>query len=221
MSRLISRVVAFLLLVCVLLLSAEICTGDIGIQVSVMTGAPLNLNTPLKISQDGYPDLELTARYKTRPFESAYYYGLSFARWHGNDGWSIDMLHHKLYLDNPPPEVQYFSVSHGHNLVTLRRLWNRSGNIFSLGGGVVITHPESCIRNRHFDEYQGFAGKGFYLSGPAVDGGIGRHIRLNDRLFLSAEFRTTLSYVSVPIVDGDAKLSNVAFHFIVGLGGNL
>jgi hypothetical protein len=39
----------------------------------------------------------------------------------GNTDWAIEYLHHKLYLSNPPAEVQSFAISHGYNLFAVNR----------------------------------------------------------------------------------------------------
>ncbi len=41
-----------------------------GWSVEAYGGAPLNLHTPLVIEQSGHPDLRLSARYETWPFEA-------------------------------------------------------------------------------------------------------------------------------------------------------
>ena len=44
-------------------------------------GAVANLETSLKIRQDGFETIDLDADYETRPFESPQYYSLRAGRW--------------------------------------------------------------------------------------------------------------------------------------------
>jgi hypothetical protein len=81
---------------------------------------------------------------------------------------------------------------------------------------VVIAHPESRVREKTFREDGGV--RGYYLAGPVVGFGIGKKLRPAERFFFSVEGRATLAYAFVPIEDGDAELTNVAFHALVGLG---
>jgi hypothetical protein len=221
LCNLVLRFAVLSLLPGILLLWAHVCTGDLGITVRLMGGLPYNLKAPLEISQNGNPDIRFSASYESKPFEQSYYYDFSVSRWRGDEAWSIDFLHHKIHLKDGPAEVQDFAVSHGYNIFTLRRLWNRNDNIISLGAGAVVTHPESTIRGCRFHEKGGIANRGFYVSGPVLDAGIARRLPVNEDVFLSAELRGTLSYVSVPIADGRAKLTHAAIHFLVGVGAGI
>src|SRR4051794_31691052 len=73
----------------------------------------------LTLRQEGQPDLRLDAHWDTRPAKAAPYYAYRLAWWRGNTGWELQQLHHKVYLREPPPEVQQFEVSHGYNMVSL------------------------------------------------------------------------------------------------------
>jgi hypothetical protein len=69
----------------------------------VSGGSAFHVPTPLKIHQRGEPDIELSARYDTRPWSDAPYYALRVGRWIGARGWELELIHHKLYLRNEPP----------------------------------------------------------------------------------------------------------------------
>jgi hypothetical protein len=160
--------------------------------------------------------LDLDAEYDTRPFDPPLCYAVRATHGRGDRSWALDFVHHKLYLANPPAEVQRFSISHGFNLLTLQRLWPAWGATACAGAGVVIAHPESRVREKPLPE-DGGAG-GYYLAGPAVALGIGKKLNLTRRFFVSVEGRVTLAYVSVPVADGEAELTNVAFHAFAGPG---
>jgi hypothetical protein len=111
-------------------------------------GSAFSLHTRLTILQEGEADLRLHARYATDAFERPLYYALRVTRWNDAQGWALELRHHKLDLENPPPEVQQFSGSHGYNLLTVCRLWRRERLDLGAGAGLVIAHPETVVRGR-------------------------------------------------------------------------
>ncbi|KPJ67016.1 hypothetical protein AMJ44_07520 [candidate division WOR-1 bacterium DG_54_3] len=181
-------------------------------------GTAWNLPTPLTIVQNGYPDIALTARYKEHTFEGFPYYALRVSRWSKNRAWELDFVHHKIYLDNPPSDVQNFSISDGYNLLMVNRAWETKKFIWRVGAGVIITHPESTVRDKVFDESKGMFGQGYYVSGPTIQGAVGKRLDLWKGLYVTIEGKLTASFARVSIVEGHADASNVAFHILVGLG---
>ena len=181
-------------------------------------GTAWNLPTSLTIVQEGYPKITLTAHYEEKTFEGSPYYTLRIGRWSKNRAWELELVHHKIFLDNPPAEVQRFSISNGFNILTINRAWDTGKFIWRFGIGLVVTHPESTVRGRSFDESKGIFGQGFYISGAAIQGAVGKRIFLWKGLFASLEGKITVSYVRVPIVDGHANVPNVAGHILVGIG---
>ncbi|NIM89857.1 MAG: hypothetical protein GTO17_02800 [Candidatus Aminicenantes bacterium] len=181
-------------------------------------GTALNFPIPLTIAQNGHPDITLTARYKEHAFEGFPYYALRVSRWSKNRAWELDFVHHKIYLDNPPPEVQNFSISDGFNLLIVNRAWKTKKFIWRVGAGVLITHPESTVREKVFNESKGIFSQGFYVSGPTIQGAVEKRIFLTKGLFIAFEGKLTASYAWVSIVEGQADVPNVAFHVLVGLG---
>ena len=128
------------------------------------------------------------------------------------------MVHHKVYLDNPPPEVQHFEVSHGYNLVFLNRALRRYGFIFRLGAGVVIGRPESVIRNLRRSEDRGLFHAGYYFTGPSGQLAVERRFTLWRGLFASAEGKLSAARAHVSVPGGQAMVPNVAIHGLLGLG---
>jgi len=181
-------------------------------------GGAWNVPTSLFIVQRGYFDISFRARYDEHTFAGFPYYDLRLSRWSKNKAWELELVHHKIYLANPSPEIQDFSISDGFNIITINRAWNIKKIIWRLGAGVVLTHPESTIRGMAFDESKGIFGQGYYFSGGAVQAALGKRIFLWKGLFAVFEGKVTASFVQVPIVDGHADVSNVAFHILVGLG---
>jgi len=186
--------------------------------VELFVGSAYNMTTPLRILQTGYDEIHLNARYDTQSFVPPIYYAVRFAAWRNNSAWELECIHHKLYLSGKSPDIQYFSSSHGYNLFTLNRAWKFKGCIFHYGAGMVIAHPESMIRGIKFSETGGIFHKGYYISGPAIQGVIGKRFSLHEKIFLSFEAKAAGSYSRVPIQHGHAAVTNVSVHGLVGLG---
>jgi len=181
-------------------------------------GTAWNLPTSLTIVQEGSPNIKFTAHYKEHAFEGFPYYTLRVGRWSDDRAWELELVHHKIYLDDPPAGVQRFSISDGFNIITVNRAWSMRKFIWRFGIGLVVTHPESTVRNKPFDESKGIFGEGFYISGGTIQGAIGKQIILWKGLFASIEAKLTVSFVRVPIVDGHADVPNVAGHILLGFG---
>lgn len=79
-------------------------------------GMVINVPLPLTISQQGFQKIHLTAHYYSEPFTLPIYYQARISRWQERRSWELEMIHHKLYLDNTTSEVPKFNISHGFNL---------------------------------------------------------------------------------------------------------
>lgn len=60
---------------------------------------------PLTITQNSYPNINITAKYYTEPFTSPYYWVIKLALITGNKAWGFEAVHHKHYLKNKPNNV--------------------------------------------------------------------------------------------------------------------
>lgn len=178
---------------------------------------------PLTLKQDGYDDINFTAHYETKPFNSHPYYAYRLGRWVDGKAWEIELVHHKIHLTNNPPEVQQFQISHGYNLLTVNRAWETEQFIYRVGLGLVIAHPESTVRNKDFYEMEGgLKGDGhYYVAGPTAQFAVQKNLSIWKALYLAGEAKLTASYATVPIADGDAVAPNMAFHVLLGLGVDL
>lgn len=154
----------------------------------------------------------MDAEWETRPFDDAPYYAARVALWSGRRGWELQLLHHKIYLTNGPPEVEHFEVSHGWNLITLQRAGRGRILDWRAGAGAVVAHAEGRIRGRDVDTGD------YHLSGAGALVGVGRSFAISRRFFANAEAQVSLSWARVPIVTGHARTVNVAFHALFGLG---
>jgi hypothetical protein len=187
------------------------------ITAQVFGGAAYNFRLPLVIRQNGEDNIRLNAEYDSKSFETPMYYAARLGWWRDNRAWELELVHHKLTLKNNPPEVDYFSITHGFNLLTLNRAWKEPWFIWRLGVGIVITHPESTIRGRTFEQDGGIA-DGYYISGPTAQVAVEKRFYIYKGLFASIEGKYTLSWAHVPIKDGSAELWNSAVHGLLGLG---
>ncbi len=183
-------------------------------------GSAWSVPSPLSIHQYGQKRerLHFLARYATKPLVESPYYAWRIAKWKNGAAWEFELVHHKLYLENPPAEVQHFEISHGYNLITINRAKVRGNLIWRYGVGVVATHPETTIRGNKLPWGDGL--NGFYVSGPTVQVAVGRKFPLWGKLFAVLEGKWSASYATIPIYDGNAYVPNMALHWLFGFGYN-
>jgi hypothetical protein len=189
-------------------------TAEAQVTIEYLQGTAFNVPTTLTIAQAGYPTISHSADYSTRPFDDRWYYDARVGYWKDDDnGWLVEFLHHKVYLDNPPQEVESFEVTHGYNMVTLNRAWRRRKLTFQAGGGAVVAHSNSLVRGKERSIREPYT-----LAGPTAQGAVGRSVAFTKWLFGSVEGKLTASWIRVPIADGQATVPNVAFHVLAGVG---
>ncbi len=186
------------------------------IEAQIFFGSAQSLPLPISIVQAGEPDLHFTARWATRPSRPTWYYAWRIGVWRGNRGWRLDHTHHKIYLTNPPAEVQQFQITNGFNIATISRAFRSNHLTYSLGAGPVITYPISRVRGKKIDHDRGW--NGYVISGGSVVGMVTREFPITGGLVLSLDARASASYVRVPVVDGHASVPNAALHLHAGLG---
>ena len=190
-------------------------------RAEVFGGAAWSVPTTLTIDQSDLERLSVDAEWETRPFDSPPYYAARIGLWKEGRGWELQLLHHKLYLADPPPEIEHFEISHGWNFLTLQRASRTRVVDWRVGAGPVITHVEGRIRGRGADPEGGLFGAGYHVSGAALLAGAGRSFAISRAFFASAEAQVTLSWARVPIQTGHARTANAAFHVLLGLGFGL
>lgn len=184
-----------------------------------MFGEAWNFDTTLSIVQHGYPAIDLTAEYETRPFEKPLYWAFRFGFNRGERGaWELQFIHHKIHLTNPTEEIQHFEITHGFNLFTVNRSFEGLPITFRVGAGLVFAHAESVIRGHPWYDEGGVFGSGYHVTGPALIAGLGKDFHLTSRLFIGLEGQLIAAWAKVPIAEGEAKAPNVAIHGLIGLG---
>jgi hypothetical protein len=184
--------------------------------VSVGTGLAYNVPLPLVVRQSDQPDIKLTARYDTRPFAEVPYYDIKAGVARKEWAFELELVHHKLYLANRPPEVDTFEITHGYNPILLNVVREQWSVGFRAGAGFVLTHPETMVRGLRFAETGGILG--WYVSGPAAQVGASRRWEFGRRWFGGVEGKLVGAWARVPIVDGSADVPNLSLHGLVSLG---
>jgi hypothetical protein len=187
------------------------------LELQVFLGTAISAPTPLSITQRGQPGLDLTAHWATRPFLDTWYYAGRIGLWSGDRAWLFDFTHHKIYLSDPPAEIQKFRITNGMNMFTLSRGFRRGLFSYALGAGPVITYPINRVRGQKLPSGRGFLG-GYFLSGGTLLASATRRFSLTAGFFLSLDGRVSATYVRVPVADGHASVPNVALHLHAGLG---
>jgi len=208
----------------VLLAAAAVATTASPVQAQVVLEAALgtafNSPTPLVVHQAGEADIETTAHYSTRPFTGSPYYQIQLGIWNHDrsSGWIAGWLHHKLYLEDPPPEIQKFQVTYGYNTLYGGRAWQQEHFILALGGGILIANPLTEIRGKSQDRRRGFFDAGWYIAGGTIYGSIQHRLRLAGPAFLGLEAKVTTSMAWISVADGNARVPNLALHLQASLG---
>ncbi len=189
-------------------------------------GTQFNIPTSLTIKQKGEETIKISrAEYLSDAWTwpDSPYYTWRIAKWKQNKGWELELVHEKIILKNKPPDVQYFEISHGYNLITINRagkLPNYYNLIWRLGAGIVLAHPETEVRNKKNGNRrpEPFFPEGFYIGGPTAQISLGKKFNIYHGLFGILETKFTASYADVLIADGHAEVPNAAFHTLFGIG---
>lgn len=187
------------------------------LEAEAFLGSSVSAPSPLSISQQGQPDIHVTAHWATRPFRPTWYYAGQIGLWREKRGWLLDFTHHKLHMIDRPGSIQQFEISNGVNMVTVSRGFRSGKFSWAVGGGPVITFPLNRVRGLEHARGQGVFG-GYFLSGATVMASATRHLPLFAGAFLSLDGRLSATYVRVPVASGHASVPNLAAHFHLGLG---
>jgi hypothetical protein len=185
-----------------------------------LPGGVAALPCSLHIYQQNQPDLHLKARYRTEPFTLPIYYsyrlGYSFSQ---NQWIELEFNHLKVFLDNPPPEIEYFHISHGYNQFWIN--YSKQTNELLLRGGLgpVIAHPENNIRGKVLSYQQGLFDMGYYFSGITAQLAAQKRFWIGKHLFFSIEAKVNAAYARVPVVNGYANVPVYTLHGLFGVGG--
>jgi len=184
-----------------------------GAHGDVLAGAAWSL--PLPLTYSGAPDgLRFRANFSTRPFSDSPYYAVRLG--HTNDGRGVEaeLIHHKLYLENPAPPIERLEITHGYNLPVINAVGPANGWQFRVGIGLVVAHPEGRIAGRNI-------GGGYRIAGGAIQLALGRRYPLNDGdvvMTATPEVKLTGSVARIRLPAGVLSVPNIAFHALAGIG---
>ncbi|NCN42082.1 hypothetical protein GW916_12630 [bacterium] len=196
---------------------------------SIQTGGAQNFNMPLKFEQGAYQE-KITAEYSTRPFGpgAAPYYNLRYKRQMSSSilgledmFWSLDLLHHKVWLDNLPAAVSEFRMTFGYNLIPI----SFGARILSwlegyVGVGPVVVHPVNTVNGLTLpnEPVMWPTGKRYTLVGAGVQAGAEASYSIWKNVFVVADVRFMFTKSLVPIVGGRARVLQASLHAHGGLG---
>jgi len=205
------------------LLSSPLPLGAQGVSLEIMTGSSLNFPTGLVVRQQGFPDLDLTAHYDTDPFgPGTPYYAFRALFWEGEEAWEVGMLHQRLFLKDPPPEIQYFAIHYGYNFFLFGRAFRMGDFRLHLDLGPILTSPDNTVRDMAYTTTGGLLGSGYHLSGFGITVGLSRNFPLSSRTFFLLDSTLASGWTwGVPIVNGSADVPNLSLHGRLGFGVNL
>lgn len=184
-------------------------------RIELCLGSAYHFRTPLTIEQSGEPRLHFDAEYATRGFEVPLYYALRIERELAGAMWGLELVHNKLYLENPPPEVQRFNSTHGFNLLSVIRTSAGDGVRWRLGVGALLAHVENEIRGLRLPEDGGV--EGYHLTGPVAHVGLGYRRSIVGQLGLILDARLVAGRARFPVVGGHARFATASAHFTAGL----
>ena len=203
--------------VCVTFVSESI-KAQSGLRLEAGTFLPYNIPMPLTIHQTGEHEINLTARYASEPFVAPICWVWRVGLWSEGRSWELEVVHHKIYLDNAPPEIGSFGISHGLNQITINRGWQFEIVALRVGAGLILAHAESSIRGRILSEDGGIFGMGYHLTGPTFQAAVGRHFPLVDGLLATTEVKLSGYFASVPVAGGDASVTGLFAQLTLMVG---
>ena len=185
------------------------------------TGTAWSVPLPLTVDARGERS-RFMARYATRPFADAPYYSYRVARnATSGAGSELELIHHKLYLENPSPPVERFEVTHGYNLPTANVVGPGRGWQWRFGVGLVVAHPEGRVAGREIGGARTVLGGGYHLAGMTMQVAVGRRYPLGPgrtQLTAAPEAKITASWARMVVDSVTLRVPNVAFHILAGLG---
>ena len=200
------------------------------VHAEFLLGTAWSLPTPLVVRMPGAPTLRHPARYSTRPWSDAPYYayrvgfGTRTARGVPS-GFEGELVHHKLYLENPAPPIERFEVTHGYNLVSAAAVRPAGRLAVRFGVGLVVAHAEGRIGGARVGSgaRRTLLGGGYHIAGATTQLAVGRAYpfgRGPTTAYAVPEVKLTGSFARVPLgpEGGTITVPNIALHVLTGLG---
>ena len=183
----------------------------------MLLGSAWNMREDIRIKQDGELDIVIqNAHFDVEPFIRPIYYGFRWSFFVSEEGaWELEMNHLKMYLTDPPSEVDHLEISHGYNLVWFNRAWFVNEFIIHTGVGVVVPHPDIMVRGK--SDYDPGV-EGYSIAGGTLHASVQKKFDISNSWFLSLETKVVVASAYIPIADGSVVVPNRSFHANFGLG---
>jgi hypothetical protein len=193
-------------------ISASATDAPPGLVFQAFGGVPVNIPTTLTITRDGEPDIVHDAHWESRPLEQPIYWALRVRWQRANDGFELQLLHHKMYLENPPPTIEHFEVTHGFNILTAGYMRRTLPLHWRVGAGVTMPNTFATVQGELSDVHD------YSIGGPAFLAGLGGELPVAGRLHLAADAQFIAAWGTDDVARGEARVTSLAFHFLLGLG---
>ena len=191
------------------------------VNFTVNFGSAYNSPSYLKITQEGYEDIVIRdANYSTEAFVRPTYWDYKLDFETEKRLFGVRTTHHKLILRNPSPEIEYFEITHGYNLLIGYYGWKMKYFTLLAAGGVAFSHPEGIIHGSHASIEKGvpFIGGIYRVTGPNLELAILRKFYFSKRFFVNIEGRINAGYINCQIKRGFVETYPVGLHGIFGIG---
>lgn len=202
-----------------LVLAKVSSTHNDGWTLSAFMGGSISMDNTLSFHFSDQADQVLRAKYDNKSFTDSHWWAFRLERWKGKKSRGMEIIHHKIYLENTNSVIQDFSISDGYNLFYYNFGKKRGRHIYRFGVGVVMGHPDATITGRDRYIVKGFSGH--HLAGPTVQFNHEVRVWENKYHFVSLDSKLTFSYAKVPIsTDSEeyAVAPDIAVHFSLGIG---
>jgi hypothetical protein len=186
-------------------------------RVEAWLGDALNSHSRMTISQTGHSDLSISPHWSTKPWEPTWYYAGRISKWSSNHAWALEYIHHKVYLENPPAEVEFFRITNGVNFWMAERLWRKRHWEFGVGGGPVWVVPISKVRGLEYNKANGIFGSQYELGGAVISANVTRRVKLIPWVYGILSVKGTAATLKARVAEGNASLMNYALHVNYGL----
>lgn len=206
---------------CRAVLNSTDSSSDWKLNINLNFGTAYNLPTYLKIHQEGFEDIVLPkARYSTKGFKSPVYWDYKLELERRNRFYGLRSTHHKLHLENTPPQITHFNISHGYNLVMGYYGWKNNYYDVLIGAGIAFSHPEGIVNGQKVALEEGIPliGGVYRLTAPNFEIEARKKFYIYKSLFFNSSLRFVAGYAKPKIQDGYVETFPVNFHFATGLG---
>lgn len=209
---------AAVLLAVFLLVASGDAHGQRQLSLDVHGGTAWNAPTRLTIEQDGLAPLRVDARWQTHGLQPPLYYAVRLGLRDERSAWELHLVHHKLYLRDPPPGIERFEITHGFNLLMVGYAALRLPVELRIAGGVVFPHVDGDVRGTEIESSGGILGTGYRVAGPALLMGIGQRWPLTGRWSVGGALDGIAGWVRSEVAGGRVETSSLALHGHLGLG---